>query len=126
MTGDLLMASEIALSLIDLFYGVNKDVNAIVWRDDFQSRFACSLNEKTLLGAKCIHRIVSRNSSGNLDTLWRRRSTTRTIRCDGDRLRAAFAASYRRRKQADRDAAARGRLVRKNKVLNAPIGLSKF
>jgi hypothetical protein len=39
VTGDLLMASGLALSLIDLFYGVNKDVNAIVWRDDFLSQF---------------------------------------------------------------------------------------
>ena len=36
---DLLMASKIALSLTDLFYGVNEDVNAIVWRDDFHSQF---------------------------------------------------------------------------------------
>ena len=67
---DLLLASKIALSLIDLFYGVNKDVHAIVWRDDFHSRFdARSLKENTRLEAKCIHRIVSRNSSGNLDAL---------------------------------------------------------
>jgi hypothetical protein len=38
---DLLMASSIALSLIDLFNGVKKKyVTAIVWLDDFESRFA--------------------------------------------------------------------------------------
>jgi hypothetical protein len=40
VTGDLLMASGIALRLIDLFYGVNSGVKAIVWRDDFESHFA--------------------------------------------------------------------------------------
>ncbi len=49
VTGDLLMASGIALSLIDLFYGVNKDLNAIVWRDDFESRFASLFERETAL-----------------------------------------------------------------------------
>jgi hypothetical protein len=49
VTGDLLMASGIALSLIDLFYGVNKDVNAIVWRNDFESRFASLFERETAL-----------------------------------------------------------------------------
>jgi len=35
----LLVASKIAVSVIDLFYCVNKDVNAIVWRDDFSLKF---------------------------------------------------------------------------------------
>lgn len=38
VTLDLLLASRIALKLIDLFYSVNKDVKAIVWRDDFESQ----------------------------------------------------------------------------------------
>jgi len=46
---DLLMASSIALSLIDLFYGVNKHVNAIVWRDDFEKRFASLFEQETAL-----------------------------------------------------------------------------
>jgi hypothetical protein len=46
---DLLMASSIALSLIKLFYGVKKDVNAIVWRDDFESRFASLFDRETAL-----------------------------------------------------------------------------
>jgi hypothetical protein len=46
---DLLMASGIALSLIKLFYGVNKDVYAIVWRDDFESRFASLFERETAL-----------------------------------------------------------------------------
>jgi hypothetical protein len=46
---DLLMASNIALSLIKLFYGVKKDVNAIVWRDDFESRFASLFDRETAL-----------------------------------------------------------------------------
>jgi hypothetical protein len=52
VTGDLLMASGIAISLIDLFYGVNKDVNAIVWRDDFDSRFASIFERETALRKK--------------------------------------------------------------------------
>jgi len=47
--GDLLMASGIAISLIDLFYGVNKDANAIVWRDDFESRFHSLFERETAL-----------------------------------------------------------------------------
>jgi hypothetical protein len=43
------MASSIALSLIDLFNGVKKDVNAIVWRDDFESRFASLIGRETAL-----------------------------------------------------------------------------
>jgi hypothetical protein len=46
---DLLMASGIALAFIKLFYGVNKDVNAIVWRDDFESRFASLFERETAL-----------------------------------------------------------------------------
>ena len=42
---DFLMTSKIAISLIDLFYGVNKTVNAIVWRDDFQSRLGSLLKQ---------------------------------------------------------------------------------
>jgi hypothetical protein len=47
--GDLLMASSIALSLLDLFNGVKKDVNAIVWRDDFESWFASLFERETAL-----------------------------------------------------------------------------
>jgi hypothetical protein len=36
---DLLLASKIAISLVDLYYGVNEDAKAIVWRDDFHSQF---------------------------------------------------------------------------------------
>ena len=46
---DFLMASGIGLSLIDLFYGVNKDINAIVWRDDFESQFASLFERETAL-----------------------------------------------------------------------------
>jgi len=46
---DLLMASRISLSLIKLFYGVNKDVNAIVWRDDFETRFASLFEREAAL-----------------------------------------------------------------------------
>lgn len=47
--GHLLLASKIALSLIDLFIGVNLDVNAIVWRDDFEPRFASLFERETAL-----------------------------------------------------------------------------
>lgn len=47
--GDLLMASGIPLSLIKLFYGVSKDVTAIVWRVDFESRFASLFERETAL-----------------------------------------------------------------------------
>jgi hypothetical protein len=46
---DLLMASKVAISIIDLFYGVNKDVNAIVWWDDFESRFTSLVEQETAL-----------------------------------------------------------------------------
>jgi hypothetical protein len=46
---DLLMASGFPLSLIKLFYGVNKDVKAIVWRDDFESRFFSLFERETAL-----------------------------------------------------------------------------
>jgi hypothetical protein len=44
------MASSIALSLIDLFNGVKrKYVTAIVWLDDFESRFASLFEQETAL-----------------------------------------------------------------------------
>jgi hypothetical protein len=54
VTGDLLMASGIPLGLIKLFYGVNKDVNAIVWRDDFESRFASLFERETALRSEML------------------------------------------------------------------------
>ncbi|ACK52590.1 hypothetical protein Msil_3706 [Methylocella silvestris BL2] len=47
--GELLMAAGIAISLIDLFYGVNNDINAIVWCDDFESRFRSLFERETAL-----------------------------------------------------------------------------
>ncbi|MDQ6867369.1 MAG: hypothetical protein M3178_02780 [Pseudomonadota bacterium] len=67
--GDLLMASGIPLSLIKLFYGVNKEVKAIVWRDDFESQFFSLFERETALRSEMHSSDVSRNSNGNLDTL---------------------------------------------------------
>ena len=46
---DLLTASGIANLLIDLFYQVNKDVKAIVWQDDFDTRFAALIEREKAL-----------------------------------------------------------------------------
>jgi hypothetical protein len=62
---DFLLASKIALSLIDLFYGVNETVNAIVWRDDFGSRFDSLLEQEAALRAEMILRARSREGTGS-------------------------------------------------------------
>ncbi len=54
VTGDLLMESGIAISLIDLFYGVNKNVKAITWRDDFESQFAMLVERESTLRSKML------------------------------------------------------------------------
>ena len=46
---DLLKASGIAIWLINLFYQVNKDVHAIVWREDFDTRFTALIERERAL-----------------------------------------------------------------------------
>jgi len=59
VASDLLTASGIALALLDLFYCVNSDVKAIIWRDDFISQFASfaerekALRNEMLLSDRC-------------------------------------------------------------------------
>ena len=55
MKADLLLASKIAISLVDLYYGVNEDAKAIVWRDDFHARFEALVKRETALrNSNCI------------------------------------------------------------------------